>query len=130
MTYDLRMLAHDISEAPVRAQRDVVAIVEHGALNIKNRWRDAAKASDVHKHAPAYPYSISYDMVLGAALVGHVEAVIGPDKAKNQGALGNLIEFGSINNPPHNDGGRALDAEAVKFEAEIAKVTLDALGWH
>ena len=129
MTYDLRMLAHDIREAPVRAQRDAVAVVEHGAVNIKRNWRDAAKASS-DKHARAYPYSISYDMVLGAALVGRIEAVIGPDKSKPQGPLGNLLEFGSVNNPPTNDGGRALEAEAAAFEAELAKVTLDALGWR
>ena len=82
------------------------------------------------KHAPAYPASISYSLSLGAALVGRIEAEVGPDKSKRQGALGNILEFGSPHSAPHNDGGRALRDEAPKFEAELVKVTLDALGWH
>jgi hypothetical protein len=126
---DLRSLAHDLSEAPRRAQRDAVAVVEHAALNVKNGWRDNAKKSAGH-HARAYPATVSYEMGALSALAGQVEAEIGPDKNKPQGALGNLLEFGSVNSPPHNDGGRALRDEAPKFEAELAKVTLDALGWH
>ena len=38
-------------------------------------------------------------------------AQIGPDKGLPQGALGNLIEYGSVNNPGHNNGKDALDAE-------------------
>ena len=79
------------------------------------------------RHAPQYPASINYDLSLGAALVGRVEAVIGPDKSKPQGPLGNLLEFGSANSPPHNDGGRALRAEAPAFEAAIAAAALNAV---
>lgn len=126
---DLRRLAHDLSEAPRKAQRDALAVVEHAAVNVKNEWRDnATKTSG--RHARRYPATITYDLTLGAALVGRIEAVIGPDKSKPQGPLGNILEFGTANNPPTNDGGRALRAEAPKFEAELAKVTLDALGWH
>ena len=126
---DLRRLAHDLSEAPRKAQVEAVAVVEHGAANVKGTWRDNATRTS-GRHAKRYPGSIGYDMSLGAALVGRVEAVIGPDKAKPQGALGNLLEFGSVNNAPTNDGGRALEAEAPKFEAALAKVALDAFGWR
>jgi hypothetical protein len=126
---DLRSLAHDLSEAPRKAQRDVLAVVEHGAVNVKNGWAENARATS-GKAAPHYPASISYDLNLGAALVGRVEAEIGPDKSKPQGPLGNLLEFGSPHSPPHNDGGRALREEAPKFEQSIAAITLDALGWR
>jgi hypothetical protein len=129
VTDDLRSLAHDLSEAPRKAQRDAVGVVQHGAVNVKKRWADNARQSS-GTHAPAYPNSISYDLDLGAALTGRVEAVIGPDKSKRQGALGNILEFGSPHSAPHNDGGRALRSEAGQFEAELAKVALDALGWH
>lgn len=129
MTDDLRSLAHDLSEAPRRAQRDALAVVEHGALNVKRGWAENARQSS-GRHAPAYPSSITYDLGLGAALAGRIDAEVGPDKSKRQGALGNLLEFGSATSPPHNDGGRALRDEAPKFEAELAKVALDALGWH
>lgn len=126
---DLRSLAHDLSEAPRKAQRDVLEVVEHGAVNVKEGWRDNARLSAGHA-AWRYPDSISYDLNLGAALVGRVEAEIGPDKSKPQGPLGNLLEFGSPHSPPHNDGGRALRAEAPKFEQALAAITLDALGWR
>lgn len=126
---DLRQLAHDLSEAPRKAQREVVTIVEHAADRVEKGWADNARASS-GKYAPHYPNSIDHDLSLGAALAGRVEAVIGPDKTKRQGPLGNLLEFGSANNPPHNDGGRALRKEAPAFEAELAKATLDELGWH
>jgi hypothetical protein len=128
MADDLRSLAHDLSEAPRRAQRDALAVVERAAVQVKNGWAaNATKSSG--RHAKLYPASISYDMSLGAALVGVIEATIGPDKSKPQGPLGNLLEFGSVNNPPTNDGGRALRAEAPLFELALADVTLQALGW-
>lgn len=126
---DLRSLARDLSEAPASAQRDVAAVVGHAAMNVKNGWAENARQSAGH-HARLYPSSISYDLSIGAALAGTIRAEVGPDKSKPQGPLGNLIEFGSVNNPPHNDGGRALDAEAANFERAVADATLDALGWH
>ena len=51
-----------------------------------------------------------------------LEAEIGPDKSRPQGALGNLLEFGSENNPPHNDGGRALQAEEPRFLEHLGKI--------
>lgn len=129
MSDDLRSLAHDLTEAPIRAQRDALAVVEHGAVNVKEGWAENAQQSS-GRHAPAYPDSISYTLSLAAALRGDIEAEIGPDKSKRQGPLGNILEFGSPHSAPHNDGGRALQVEAPKFEAALAEVTLDALGWH
>jgi len=127
---DLRSLAHDLSEAPRRAQRDAIAVVEHAALNVKQGWaRNAEQSSG--RHAPAYPSSVNYEFRdIAGALAGRIVAEVGPDKSKRQGALGNLLEFGSANSPPHNDGGRALREEAPKFEAALAAVALDALGWR
>lgn len=128
MTDELRALAHDLEEAPRKVQRISVAVVEHGAVNVKNGWRNNATHS-AGRHARMYPASISYDLGIGAALLGRVEAEVGPDKSRPQGPLGNIIEFGSVNNAPSNDGGRALRDEAPNFEAELSKAALDALGW-
>lgn len=130
MTDDLRRLAADFGAAPRKAQREAAAVVLHGAVNIKKNWARNAEQS-AGSHAPAYPSSITYDMggIFGA-LMGGIEAEIGPDKNRSQGALGNLIEYGSVNNPPHNDGGRALRDEAPKFETALAAAALDALGWR
>lgn len=101
------------------AERGMVAAVTRGALNVKNGWRDNAIATS-GKHARAYPYSVSYDV---KPIPGGAQAEIGPDKGKKQGALGNLLEFGSSNNRPHNDGGRALLAEAPRFAAQVTALT-------
>lgn len=129
MTDDLRDLAHDLTEAPRRMQRASVGIVEHAAVNVKNGWRDNAEQS-AGEHARQYPASIGYDLSLGAALAGFVAADVGPDKDRPQGALGNVLEFGSPTSPPHNDGGRAAAAEAPNLERALAGAALDALGWR
>lgn len=106
---ELQQLAADLAAAPGRLEATVRPVVSKGALNIKNTWRTSASGL---KHAPAYPYSIGYDLDVGP---GYAAAEIGPDKDKAQGALGNLIEFGSSKNPPHLDGARALADEEPRF---------------
>jgi hypothetical protein len=123
---DVRRLERHLSRVVPRARRDMRAVVRRGALNIKNEWRSNARAS-APKHAPHYPRSISFD----AANYGPdiYAAIIGPDKGGPQGALGNLLEYGSVKNPPHRDGGRALDAEEPRFEAQMALILARGLTW-
>lgn len=102
----------------VAATMQARAVVARGALNIKNGWKANATVSG-RRHARIYPMSISYDI---RQLPFGAHAEIGPDKGRPQGALGNLLEFGSVNNPPHNDGGRALAAERPLFLAQMALI--------
>lgn len=118
MFEETELLAADLAAAGVRVVAAASAVLAKGALNIKNDWR--ASASGL-KHAPLYPLSISYDIETKGTTI---TAEVGPDKHKPQGALGNLIEFGSSKNPPHLDGARALAAEEPRFLAELA----DAVG--
>lgn len=122
MTADVRelyQLAAAFERNIPEAERGMLAVVTRGALNVKNQWRDNAIATS-GRHARAYPYSVSYDV---KAIPGGAQAEIGPDKGRKQGALGNLLEFGSSKNRPHNDGGRALLAEAPRFAAQVAALT-------
>lgn len=125
-TSDVRRLQRHLVRVVPRARRDIRGVVRRGAVNIKNEWRANARAS-APKHAPAYPSSISFD----AANYGPdiYMAIIGPDKGGPQGALGNLLEYGSVKNPPHRDGGRALDSEQPRFEAQIALIVARGLAW-
>lgn len=126
MSADVRQmmrLSRTLQAGGVRARLEVRAVVERGALNVKNEWRSNAVATS-GRHARRYPYSVSYDV--WSTLAG-ARAEIGPDKGRPQGALGNLLEFGSVNNPPHNDGGRALAAEAPRFAAQIAALAARAM---
>ena len=118
-TSEVRKLAAELGAIPPQTMPQVRAVLQKGALNIKNDWR--ARWTGL-SHVPALPYSITYDTTL---LATSAKAEIGPDKGKRQGALGNLIEFGSINNAPHPGGGPALAAEAPKFEKALADVLGD-----
>lgn len=103
--------------------RDVERVVKRAAVNVKKDWRANARVS-VGNKAGAYPFSITFD---GPTRRGHtVEAEVGPDKDKRQGALGNLIEYGAPaqNTAPHNDGKRAADKELPAFERNITNAAV------
>lgn len=99
-----------------RADEELRPVVRKGLTNIKNSWR-AGWAG--FKHAPALPAAVTFDEdEQDGALGGEV----GPDKSRRQGALGNLLEFGSQNNAPHPAGQKALDEEAPRFENSAGDV--------
>lgn len=116
-TSELNTLAVDLHVVAEEAAPAVKAVVVKGALNVKTQWRSNALGS-AGKHAKAYPYSVGYDIDPDG-----MGAEIGPDKAKRQGPLGNLLEFGSVQNPPHNDGGKALEKEAPNFVRYLSDAT-------
>ncbi|MFD9603318.1 hypothetical protein [Streptomyces sp. NPDC059970] len=123
---DVRRLQRHLARGIPRARRDTRAVVARGAMNIKKEWRANARAS-APKHAPYYPRTVGYDMFTFGP--DQVLAIIGPDKSKPQGALGNILEYGSVKNPPHNDGGRALINEVPQFEAQMALILQRGLTW-
>lgn len=101
----LQEQADQIERGPKAAIAELTKVGHRGANNIKRFAR--ARTSGM-AHAPAYPYSITYDH---RATTRVLTWEIGPDKNRRQGALGNLIEFGSINNPANPHVGPALSAE-------------------
>lgn len=115
---DLLNVARVLEQAAAGAEPALRGVVARGALNVKNDWRNNATQS-AGRHARLYPGSISYDL---DSVPGGATAQIGPDKARPQGALGNLLEYGSANNAGHNDGGHALDAEEPRMVAAVEAV--------
>ncbi len=111
----LEAVVADLARAGLELERRTQQVVSRGALNIKRDWQANARAT-AGRHARLYPASIGYDLTSGPGGTG---AVIGPDKDRPQGALGNLLEYGSSKNAPHNDGGRALAAEEPRFLAAV-----------
>lgn len=107
------------------AGRDVAPeakkVLGRAGFNVK---RDAQKKASGIRHAPHYPRAIGYD-VWWRGESGHV--VIGPDKDKPQGPLGNILEYGTSNNPPYAHLGPALDYEAPAFERYMGELAAKLL---
>ena len=139
---ELDKLATDLGRAGPAAGPFVAKAVEVTARNVRDTGRQNASGM---AHAPAFPHSITYDLgaghgqtlgqavgsvlggAIGAATSTTFRAEIGPDKGRAQGALGNLIEFGSVNNPPQGIMHGALQANEADFERGIDKAIGDAL---
>jgi hypothetical protein len=118
---DLKSLRAMLSNAQRDVEPESRKVLIRAAYNIK---RDAQrKVSDI-AHAPHYPRAIGYDV---AWLAGFGVAEIGPDKRKVQGALGNILEYGTRNNPPYAHLGPALDYEAPAFERYLGQLGEDLL---
>ncbi len=121
---DVEKLAADLDRVAREVTPEAKKIVGFGSNSIKKDWRRRWRGLS---HAPALPYAISYDVKQRGSTI---EGEIGPDKSKPQGALGNLIEFGSINNAPQPGGAPALQAEEpkfVKFMEDLGVKALDKL---
>ena len=109
-------LAVEIGKAEVKAAAGMFPVMKKAAQNIKDGMAEDARGIG---HAPDFPDSITYDIYpAGLRTIG---ASIGPDKSRRQGALGNLLYFGSSNNGPVRDIGKALREETPRIE----KVLLD-----
>lgn len=114
---ELEALNEAIAASTAVVASEGAAIVKRGAQNIKVGWQANARASS-GAHARLYPSTINYDVT---ETPGVVEAEVGPDRSKDgqQASFGAILEFGSVHNPPHNDGGRALDDEEPQFFAQV-----------
>ena len=118
---DLERLAKDLVRATERITPETRQVVQRGALNIKKGWQASWAGHPTYKMLPA---AITYETrTLGMAIVGE----IGPDKARPQGALGNIIEVGTSKNAPNPGGGPALRDEAPRFERALADAAEKAI---
>ncbi len=120
MTFDvtgMTELVADMTAAPARVQRESAVVVRVGGEKIAKSARQFASGL---AHAPAYPRSITAEVkIVGGAF----ESLVGPDKDLPQGALGNILEYGTVKNAPIVHLGPALDLEGPNFEK-----AMEALG--
>lgn len=89
---ELRQLAADLGEVPKRVGPFLNSAIQKSAGDVKKDWREQASGI---RYAKGFPPSIDYTVTASPGLgVSTIQAEIGPDKGKAQGALGNLIEYG------------------------------------
>lgn len=117
----LDKLTADISRAGLEALPRVRQALQVTSHRVRD---DARRFASGLSHAPLYPQSITYDTRVG---VGWVEAVIGPDKNRPQGALGNILEYGTVKNPAHTHLGPALDMNSPDLVRGMDIATRDLL---
>lgn len=117
---DFDKLAADL-EGAADAIPNVKKAVQVTSFKVKNAWRDKLRGS---ASLPALPFAVSYDVKADA---GSVEGEIGFDKGKPQGPLGNISEFGSINNAPRGFGLASLEENQVDFIKGIEQAIDDTL---
>lgn len=121
---DMKKLAASLGDVPREASGNVRKAVAVTARKVNMAWREKARGAS---HAPAFSSSITYDITGGDGIRAEaVQAEIGPDKDRRQGALGNLIEFGSVNNAPRGYGLAALQENEADFEKGLTIALADA----
>lgn len=111
---ELRSLAADLGKASREVFEEAEATTEKAAHNIKETMRAEAESSGAYRH---FSGSISYDRKMS---VGSIAYEVGPDKGRTQGALGNILYFGTSKNAPVLDVESGLSKEAPEFERRIA----------
>lgn len=139
---DLSKMVSDLGRASSETWENAQKAITVTARNVRDTARENSQGM---AHAPAFPYSITYDIGVGydqsigqmvssvldggisSARGSTLRAEIGPDKDRPQGALGNLIEYGSVNNSPMGIMHGALQANEADFERGVDRAVDDAL---
>lgn len=119
---DVRRYIAELDKVPTVLDREFVKVGEHAAFNIKRDWRSAWSG---HSYIGPLARAITYER---RTRVNNLEWEIGPVKSRAQGALGNVIEFGTVNNPPIPGGLPALEREAPRTERALSDVLGRVLG--
>lgn len=112
-TSEVEKLAADLGRIPGRMVAPMIAAVTKSSTSLRDAMR--ADAGGIG-HAPHFPSSITADVKVK---VGQIEAEVGPDKGLTQGALGNILYFGTSKNGAVLDINEPLDAESPKFQKAI-----------
>jgi hypothetical protein len=125
---EVNKLAVDLAAASFATLPATEKVAQVAGMKIKKGAQKRIKATAEDGHLPAYPSSITYDTETRGTTVG---VVVGPDKDRNQGALGNVLEYGTSMHAPIPHLQPALEAEAPIFEkllGEVAEGLIDKPG--
>lgn len=108
-------LAGDMSAVGPKMVPALRGVMDQVGEFVADDWRDNAVETS-GEHGKHYPKSIDSELVFDAT---GVSVDVGPNSAKKQGSMGEGFEFGSINQPPHLDGLRAVDGAQQRIERVV-----------
>lgn len=117
--HEVAALAIELPNLGKRGAKVIDDVLAEGAADLEQAWRRNAEQTS-GEHARFYPASIDHERLLGLGLAYE----IGPNPAKKQGLLGEILEDGGVHSPPHLNGQKAAD-EVVP---QIARRVTSALG--
>ena len=126
---EMTLLQHALAEAPAKALTGMRAVVQKGALTIKQDMQaeiQAGLGASPHSYIPHLARSVTYDT---AITPNGVTAEIGPDKnlGGRQGALASLLAFGTSRQPAVWDHEAAARRELPVIEKFISQVGVESL---
>lgn len=104
-------LADDFGKAAAEIGGAMYDTFKQGGEEFAEDWRHNAEQTS-GEHGKHYPKSITSE----ARIALGVSVVTGPESNKRQGGMGPGFELGSVNQPPHLDGYRALGPAADRLE--------------
>lgn len=113
----LKRLSADLGRASATVQVAARAVVEKGALNIKN---DTRKNVSKHPSWKRLASTVNYNVVGLSAEVGYED--------RGQGQLAGIYEFGSSRRGPHPTLLPAAQREHPKFERALLAAALKSMG--
>lgn len=114
-------LAKNLGKAAEEVYDEVDAVSSKGALNIKNEMIADARGS---AHFKGMASSITYEHQNNKSAI---KRVIGPDKDRRGGALGNIYYFGTSRGGGSGDIEKPLRTEGPRFEKALGDFA-DKLG--
>jgi hypothetical protein len=122
---EVTALAADLGKAGQRMARVALPAMHRAGIAIRDGMR--ADASGI-SHAPHFPRSISYDLTeaYGWTTAGY-EVEVGPDKTKTQGALGNILAFGTARQGPTFSLDASLNREVPKIAQALGLAAAEAV---
>jgi len=107
---ETRRLEADLTKIPGRVVRDVEAVTRRAAQNIKT---GLAADAENDGHYPDFADAITYERKFSS--LTSIDYEIGPDKDRRQGALGNILYFGTSKNAPVLSLDGPVQAEEPNF---------------
>lgn len=126
---EIEGLAAAIGAAPEKALTGIRAVMQKGALKIKQDMQaelNAGVGAAPHSYVPHLARSVTYD----TAITSHgITAEIGPDKNLDgrQGALASILAFGTSRQPAVWDHEAAARRELPTIEKFIAEIGVESL---
>lgn len=118
---ELNTLAADLTKAGLVAGAKAYGVALDYAQDTK---ADARSFAPKGPHVPQYADSITYDIEVGPT---GIVAEVGPDKDRPQGALGNLLEYGTSEQAPQHHLGPAHDRNLPKAVARLGVIGAEIL---